>query len=200
DFHQFPPVGDATNALYCRTNSKTQATIGYAIFQQFNTVVTLTEQKRITDIPWKNLLSRLRTGECTKEDMETLNSLLVTHPSCDVPDATTPPWDASVLVTPRHGARVRWNTASVIKHCRRSGHQMYICQAEDRTGLQEEALSLTQRVMVAGMSVKKTAKLADRVELAIGMRAMVLLNIATEADLANGTRGEIVDIKLDPRE
>jgi hypothetical protein len=26
------------------------------------------------------------------------------------------------------------------------------------------------------------------------------MNIATEADLANGTRGEVIDIKLDPRE
>jgi ATP-dependent exoDNAse (exonuclease V) alpha subunit len=50
------------------------------------------------------------------------------------------------------------------------------------------------------MPIKKTAKLAERVELAVGMRAMVLMNIATEADLANGTRGEVVDIKLDPRE
>nr|GAT47184.1 predicted protein [Mycena chlorophos] len=32
------------------------------------------------------------------------------------------------------------------------------------------------------------------------MRAMVLWNIATEADLANGARGEISDIRLDSRE
>jgi len=32
------------------------------------------------------------------------------------------------------------------------------------------------------------------------MKAMVTMNIATEADLANGMRGEIVDIVLDPRE
>lgn len=38
------------------------------------------------------------------------------------------------------------------------------------------------------------------VEIAVGMRTMVLFNIATEADMANGTRGAIVDIRLDPRE
>ena len=32
------------------------------------------------------------------------------------------------------------------------------------------------------------------------MRAMVLLNMATDADLANGSRGIIKDIILDPRE
>ena len=36
--------------------------------------------------------------------------------------------------------------------------------------------------------------------MAIGMKAMVVLNIATEADVANGTRGEIQDIILDERE
>jgi ATP-dependent exoDNAse (exonuclease V) alpha subunit len=35
------------------------------------------------------------------------------------------------------------------------------------------------------------------VQMAIGMKAMVLLNLATEANIANGTRGEIQDIILD---
>jgi hypothetical protein len=36
--------------------------------------------------------------------------------------------------------------------------------------------------------------------MAIGMKVMVLLNVATEADIANRTRGEIKDIVLDERE
>jgi hypothetical protein len=200
DFHQFPPVGDPTNALYSQRHTRTQSEIGADIYHQFKTVVTLTEQKRITDIPWKELLQRLRTGSCTADDMDTLTSLLVTNPACDIPDTSSPPWDTAVLVTPRHGARARWNTASLIKHCRQTGNRMYICQSEDTVGHDESPLDLVQRVTVVGMPVKQTAKLADCVELAVGMRAMVLMNIATEADLANGTRGEIVDIKMDPRE
>jgi ATP-dependent exoDNAse (exonuclease V) alpha subunit len=38
------------------------------------------------------------------------------------------------------------------------------------------------------------------VEIAIGMEAMVTQNIATDASLANGSRGIILDIVLDPRE
>ncbi len=37
-------------------------------------------------------------------------------------------------------------------------------------------------------------------QIAIGMRAMVLMNIATEADVANGTQGVIQDIVLDSQE
>ena len=32
-----------------------------------------------------------------------------------------------------------------------------------------------------------------KVELAVGMKAMVVLNIAMEADLANGTRGIVIE-------
>ena len=50
------------------------------------------------------------------------------------------------------------------------------------------------------MTEKQTGRLPDHVQLTIGMKAMVTWNIATQADLANGTQGEITDIILDPRE
>jgi hypothetical protein len=59
---------------------------------------------------------------------------------------------------------------------------------------------MQQQVTVAGMSEKHTGKLAGQLELMVSMKAMVTMNIATEADLANGARGEIVNIVLDPRE
>ncbi|KAJ7266935.1 hypothetical protein B0H12DRAFT_1200858 [Mycena haematopus] len=167
DFHQFPPIGAGPHE------------IGNAIYQQFTTVVTLTEQLRVIDIPWLAFLRRLRVGDCSAEDMDMLNSLLVTHPSCELPDVLSSPWNDAVLVTPRHAARVRWNTAAVIRHSTRTGNRMYICEAEDTVGREEEPLNLVQRVVVAGMTTKQTGRLADRVEL------------STEADLANGTRGEL---------
>ena len=36
--------------------------------------------------------------------------------------------------------------------------------------------------------------------MAVSMKAIVLLNLATEADIVNGTQGEIQDIILDERE
>jgi hypothetical protein len=65
---------------------------------------------------------------------------------------------------------------------------MYVCQAED-TDVDGQPLSIEQKVTVAGMGLKKTGKLAERVEIAEGMRAMVITNISTESDLANGKRG-----------
>ncbi|KAF8236479.1 hypothetical protein L208DRAFT_1251833, partial [Tricholoma matsutake] len=54
--------------------------------------------------------------------------------------------------------------------------------------------------VVTGTKPKDTERLEQTVEIAVGMVVMVILNIVTEADLANSTRGEIVDIILDPRE
>ena len=50
------------------------------------------------------------------------------------------------------------------------------------------------------MKDKVTKNLKMRVELAVGMKAMVVLNIATEADVANGMRGTVQGLVLDPRE
>ena len=62
-------------------------------------------------------------------------------------------------------------------------------------GMNERELDL--KLAVAGLEGKQTGKLPAIVRIAIGMKAMVVLNIATEADIANGTRGEIQDIILD---
>ncbi|KAK0478008.1 hypothetical protein EDD18DRAFT_1365151 [Armillaria luteobubalina] len=40
----------------------------------------------------------------------------------------------------------------------------------------------------------------DIIEIAIGMKAVVMLNIAMESDLENGTRGIVEDIAFDPHE
>jgi hypothetical protein len=47
------------------------------------------------------------------------------------------------------------------------------------------------RFAIASWKNEETGRLKQRVEFAIGMKAMVVLNIATEAELANGTRGRL---------
>ncbi|KAJ6539886.1 hypothetical protein DFH09DRAFT_929981, partial [Mycena vulgaris] len=92
------------------------------------------------------------------------------------------------------------NMEALKKHCARSGHRLYVCRAEDTHGWDQLPLTLRQCVVVAGMKMKQTGKLKEHVEIVLGMRAMVMLNISTEGDFANGTREEIVDMKLDARE
>ena len=199
DFHQFPPVGNPTGALYVDKDDK-RALLGREIFLQFDKVVILHQQNRIKDETWTNILSRLRVGECNESDLNEIRKLVLTNPDCDVPDFSKAPWDQAILVTPRHSVRKLWNEHAIAKHCIKTGNQRYIVPAEDTSQVGTEVLSMDAKLAIAGLTDNKTGKLPDLVQMAIGMKAMVLLNLATEADIANGTRGEIQDIILDERE
>ena len=61
-------------------------------------------------------------------------------------------------------------------------------------------LNFEQKTTVAGMKMDETKRLSHQIVFALGMVVMVTLNVATEADLVNGSRGIIDDIILDPRE
>ena len=199
DFHQFPPVGNPTGALYVDKDDK-RALLGREIFLQFDKVVILHQQNRIKDETWTNILSRLRVGECNESDLNEIRKLVLTNPDCDVPDFSKAPWDQAILVTPHHSVRKLWNEHAIAKHCIKTGNQRYIVPAEDTSQVGTEVISMDAKLAIAGLTDNKTGKLPDLVQMAIGMKAMVLLNLATEADIANGTRGEIQDIILDERE
>jgi ATP-dependent exoDNAse (exonuclease V) alpha subunit len=104
------------------------------------------------------------------------------------------------LITPRHNVRERWNEAALAKHCEETGNRRYVVNAEDRQTKTEEEISLNIRVKIAGMEDRSSGKLNHQMEIAVGMKTMVTQNISTEAGIANGTRGIITDIILDPRE
>ena len=51
--------------------------------------------------------------------------------------------------------------------------------------------------MIVLLKPDDTSSLPNKIDLAIGMKVMVLLNIDTDSDLANGLHGVITDIILD---
>lgn len=82
---------------------------------------------------------------------------------------------------------------SIRKHCVKTANVLYIFDAEDTVGDRRDPLNMEQKVIVASMKLtdsktaNSTKKLTHRIELAVGMKVMVTLNLATEADLANGS-------------
>jgi hypothetical protein len=200
DFHQFPPIAHENVALYRRETPRESSIIGDNIYHQFDTVVELTQQKRIEDERWNEILNHSCTGSCTRQDLNDIRKLVLTDDRCDIPDFSTLPWSETVLVTPRNSVRDAWNKAKVREHCNRTGNALYVVGAEDSGGKERRALTNTERLTIARMSSKQTAQLENRIELAVGMKVMVTLNTATDIGLANGSRGTIVDIVLDPRE
>ncbi|KIL65995.1 hypothetical protein M378DRAFT_75913 [Amanita muscaria Koide BX008] len=204
DFHQFPPVGNKQSALYCPTSphDSKDSILGKTIFDSFDTVVILHQQNRIQDEEWSILLQRLRTGECTEKDVEEAHKLVLGHPDCPKTDFTRAPWKNAILVTPRHSVRHAWNEACLDRHCRLSGQRQYRAPAYDtlRTRTGEASIPMSVKLAIAELNERSTGRLPDHIDLAIGMKAMVVLNLSTEKEIANGTRGIVEDLILDPNE
>jgi hypothetical protein len=207
DFHQFPPVISSSSPLYWPTQEERddeEEAFGGAIYEKFQTVVQLKQQVRVTDPVWNDLLQHVRYGKCRAEHIQLLRELIVSNPKCPKTNYNEEPWRDAVLITPRHGVLRHWNDASIKRECTLKKQRLYRSPAEDTTA--GRPLS-TQEVFLAGMSQSKKSKsrqekagLSDTVELFVGMKMMVTYNVQTDMDLANGARGEIVDIILDERE
>ncbi|KAH9164716.1 hypothetical protein EDB89DRAFT_1833444, partial [Lactarius sanguifluus] len=90
------------------------------------------------------------------------------------------------------------NEAMVTRHCGNTGQRHYIVYALDSS--ENRPLTRAERIVIAHLRLEDTSRLPNKINLAVGMKAMVLENIAPNADLTNGSRGTISDIILDPRE
>ena len=198
DFHQFPPIAQLKKALFSGRPPTALAQVGREIFEQFDTVVELVSQMRITDPTWNAILDRARYGQCTAADLQEIRTLVITEPTCEVPDFQVSPWNEAVLITPRNSVRSRWNKSAINQHCKTTGHVLYISPAEDTVN--EAPLTMHQRLIAARLSTEENRQLNMKVAVAVGMKTMVTENVATSINLANGSRAVIVDIVLDQRE
>ena len=91
--------------------------------------------------------------------------------------------------------------AVLCRHCAKMRNLLYTCQAEDTVGKNQDQPSMEEMTIIAGLDAEDDLqRLHMQVEITIDMKAMVIMNIAMEADLANGTWGIINDIVLDHRE
>ena len=66
--------------------------------------------------------------------------------------------------------------------------------------MNSQPLTKQQQLAVVHLKLDDTNHLLHKIELVIGMKAMVTMNISTEMELANGLRGVVEDIILDLRE
>lgn len=185
DLHQFPPVATFQKELYCDCSQEYFPQLGHSLYEQFDTVIKLNEQMHVQDPVWNRILQCLRTGDCTSMDINEIRKLILGRPDCVLPDFSSSPWNDAVLVTPRNGACNFWNEKALEQHCRKTQHTLFTVYAHDCNN--DRVLTAKQCLDVANLKRKETCQLPNKIEITIGMKAMVLLNIATEADLTNGT-------------
>ncbi|KAJ3770705.1 hypothetical protein FB446DRAFT_627269, partial [Lentinula raphanica] len=204
DFHQFPPVvGAKRSALFCEPHASDtlDTRLGRQIYEEFRTVVLLQEQMRVTDVVWREFLSRLRNGKVSENDVEMLHDLTLKETD-NLAELQSDLWKGAALVTPQHGVRSLWNREAVRRSCSERRTPLYVINAEDSIG--GRPLTMPERIEVAkrgaGERTRQRQNLPHQIELGVGMKVMVTSNVKTDLDVANGARGEIVDIILDPRE
>ena len=178
----------------------------------FGTVVVLKQQMRSTDPRWNDILANARIGECTEEDLEELCLLVLddrvksgVHGSRqDLREEDD--WREAVLVTPCHTVRTEWNEAALNEHCRSSGNIKFTSKAIDT--INSRALTGEERIRTVMKTVhdkqkttrKEGLNSASSVDMAVGMKVMILTNINPTIDIANGSRGIITKIVLDEAE
>jgi hypothetical protein len=209
DSHQFPPVATSpNNALYHpnQPEDTTEMCLGRSIYEKFQKTVLLTHQVRVQDAEWRSFLGCLRVGQVKQQHISMLRSITLTNPTCVPTDFRSNSWRDVSLITPRHSVRTRWNNAAVTRHCQHTGRQLFMCPANDT--ISNRALTMVERYTVAksraarGGAQDRRDKntLPDQVPLAVGMEVMVTMNVEIDLDIANGTRGIVVGIMLDPHE
>lgn len=57
------------------TDSKDYTRIAHAMYKEFTTAVELTEQIRVSDVVWQEILGRMRYGFSSKADINVINGL-----------------------------------------------------------------------------------------------------------------------------
>ncbi|KAF8835622.1 hypothetical protein BDN67DRAFT_984501 [Paxillus ammoniavirescens] len=77
NFHQFPPVAKQNRALFIQLQPKTHSEIGCNLYLQFETIVTLSKQMRVTDPVWNDILDSSAHGPLTIQERVTIAKMPV---------------------------------------------------------------------------------------------------------------------------
>ncbi|KAI9445342.1 hypothetical protein H4582DRAFT_2109020 [Lactarius indigo] len=165
NFHQFPPVAAHNKELYNYTPSPHDdlSLLGKHLYNQFDIV----------------------TGDCSADDLSEMRKLILGTNKCHPPDFTKQPWADVILVTPCNSVCTLWNESMLTCHSCNASQTHYIIYALDNC--QKKTLTWQQCLVIAHLKLDHTNCLPNKIDLAVGMKAMILENIAPNADLANGS-------------
>ncbi|KAF5367252.1 hypothetical protein D9757_011692 [Collybiopsis confluens] len=220
DLYQYPPSPGRPlyyplTYLAKRTDGETMNRLGRLAWKSVNSVISLTEQKRMNSDPeYAAAVNRLRTRECIEDDVQLFNTRVIK--SSYKPDGIAMSADddylcSMILKTNKHRQHLnRWKSEAVCSGT--SSPTLYMCAAIDKItfdsdktqqDVQNLPLNVRQELLDLDTSSSKLQKsLIGWLPLYIGMPAAVVLrerNLSTELGITNGARGYIrsVDLSVD---
>jgi len=187
DFFQFSPVNRGARALWQAPQNPAEEE-GKVVWESFKDVVMLTESMRqSSDLPFQAMLRRARGGRLNQDDLQLLNSKVISHLSFK-----------SVAFSPvivrRNALRVQINRLAVADFASSYKQKLYLFPAY-HTRVKDLALDILYDIPECGSTVSGPGIFY----YTYGMPVVLNRNVSTALGLVNGTRGYAKGIVLDPK-
>ncbi|KAJ7141316.1 hypothetical protein C8R44DRAFT_866947 [Mycena epipterygia] len=189
DMARFPPIS-TSNALFTTLSARESGRDGLRTYRLFKTVYDLVERPASTNAVWDGLLGRVRVGACTESDIYVLRSLILTPGHA--PDFAEGPWRNAILITSRYSLLRAWNALAVIRHSAEANETVWITPALDEP-IREPVVSATDMDRIACLPINKTAHLAGRLEIVVGLKMSAVVAGRTLV-------GIVTQVQMDERE
>ena len=187
DFFQFPPINGPPLWKDPRHGNDGDSD-GQMIWHRFKEVIILDQQMRQAQDPaFRSLLGRARAGALTNEDLDLLNSKVVT-------DLSSPELEGAICVVRSNALRHNINRLRLEDFARSRSQRVYVFPAQHSRVA--SALHLEDVLRQADDGAK--APFPGLFLYTPGMPAAILANTCTPMGQVNGARGTASGIVVDP--
>jgi len=187
DFAQLPPVNQTK--LFSRTKSAKESTIfGQLLWRATTTVVILVEQMRQAgpeNLPFVEMLSRLRDGRCTQADYELLNTRLLRNV---LDDECQSGWQAAPMIVYSNAVKDSINLQATLAFARRTRQRVQWYHAVDTyRGKPVEDATIID--LLDTLPSNKTGGRIGALPLVLGMPVVITENFDVMGGIVNGSKG-----------
>ncbi|CAF1193659.1 unnamed protein product [Adineta steineri] len=197
DYLQYRPVYDTplytdfsqpskNRSGQSRSEKEIQQRAARSLILQINCVIKLSTQMRTEDERYRELLERLRHGDCSLQDYELLLTRVVGQPS--VSSLRESPWNEAPILAYRNEVRTQLNNKAAAHNAAQLGLQPMVCVAQDtcKGKLIEDPILMKK---LLELSDSKTEHLPGLLPFVPGMPVIFTQNLAIELGLINGING-----------
>ena len=168
--------------------------LGSHLWEQLTDAIILTEQMRVQDPQYQQLLERVSEGCGTQQDYQ----LLCTRIIGDSVDIKSDTFMSAPMIIPGNKLVDKLNWIHAESHASEINCQLLISEATDIC--KSIDLCDSKQKQLSQLTVTKSGNLPRQCPLFPGMPIKLTENIAVELGLSNSTSGIIKDVVYDPRE
>ncbi|CAF4215135.1 unnamed protein product, partial [Adineta steineri] len=151
-----------------------------SLILQINCVIKLSKQMRTEDERYRELLERLRQGDCNLQDYELLLTRVVGQPS--VSFLRESPWNEAPILAYRNEVRTQLNNKASVHNAAQLGLQPMVCVAQDTCKGKPIEDSILMKKLLE-LSDSKTEHLPGLLPFVPGMPVILTQNLAIELGL-----------------